>query len=161
MAVINPVMTTVLREMIGDTDSSNYTYTDARLEVLLTVSAYQVNQELDFTTSYTVDVAATGITPDPVAQNDHNFISLTTLKAACTSDMAEFRDKAKCASKVSDGLSSIDTTKQAEGYDKYNKSPNSNCSLYEETKLQYEAGNLGVGHVILGPYSQDLGGRLI
>lgn len=157
MAVVSDTLVTILRELIGDTDSSNYTYASDRLKRLIATGAYLVTQDVNFSTSYTINIAATGITPDPTVAPDKNFIALTTLKAACMLENSEFKTKVKCASKVSDGLSSIDTTKQADGYLQYIKSQYSSCAKYEQTKTEYVMGNLSVGEAILGPFSQGLG----
>ena len=160
MPVISDLMTTILRNRIGDTDSSNYTYTSNRLKDLLVVSSYLLCQEVEFSTSYTISIAGTGITPDPFVAPDKNFIALTTLKAACMLENNEFKDKAKCASKVSDGLSSIDTTKQADGYKSYMDTDYNNCALYQSVKDEYVMGNYNAGEAILGPFSQQLGNLL-
>ena len=157
MAVVSDTMVLILRERIGDTDSSNYTYTSNRLKNLLAVSSYLLCQEVEFATVYTINIAATGITPDPFVAPDKNFIALTTLKAACMLETSEFKDKAKCASKVSDGLSSIDTTKQADGYKSYMDTDYNNCALFEQIKDEYVMGNYNAGEAILGPFSQSLG----
>ena len=43
-----------VRTLIGDLDSSKYT--DARLEQIISVAAYKVNDEADFNYTYTIDI---------------------------------------------------------------------------------------------------------
>ena len=68
-------MVLMLRSLIGDLDSTKYT--DTRLEQILSVGAYNVVNDADFSTDYTVDVAKVRITPDPVSNNDGDFVTLT------------------------------------------------------------------------------------
>ena len=54
----------VFRSIIGDLDSSKFT--DSRLQQILAVAAYSVNNDADFSTTYTVDVSNSTISPDPI-----------------------------------------------------------------------------------------------
>jgi hypothetical protein len=153
MAVVSDTMVLILRDLINDVDSTSYT--DARLKDTLVRAAFFVDNELNFNTSYTIDVPATGITPDPVVKSDSPFVALTTLKAACIIDRGEARTQAKQVAKVADGTSSVDTSARVRGFDMVLKQ--GNCAAYEQAKFEYQSGDLSVGQAILGPYSQDLG----
>ena len=60
-------MTIIVRHLINDLDSSSYTFTDSRIEESILVSSQLVLHEVDFESSYTVDVDSLTLTPDPTA----------------------------------------------------------------------------------------------
>lgn len=141
----------VLRIMIDDWGSPP-TFTDARLEQLFLVAAQLVNSEMNFSTTYTVDLDECSLSPDPTTgTKDNNFFNLTCLKAACILDQAQARTAAGRAVQISSFKSSIRLTDVAshrlallkEGY----------CKLYAETKLQYELDRASVaGAAIMTPF---------
>ena len=59
-------LVTILRNVIFDVDSTNYTYSDERLKEMLVVSAQLVNSEIKLDNDYTISISTTGISPDPV-----------------------------------------------------------------------------------------------
>ena len=71
----------MFRSLIGDLDSSSFT--DDRLQQILVVAAYNVQNDGDFSTTYTIDVSAKTISPDPYTTGDVDFSTLTIYKAAC------------------------------------------------------------------------------
>lgn len=159
MPIVPNNMVTIVRDLVNDLDPTNEKYTDARLKQTIAVAAYLVNNEVTFNTTYTVDVGATGITPDPTVAPDNDFIALSTLKAGCMIDTGEAREQAKCVAKVADGTSSVDTSARAKAYDSLLNHEQSNCSLYVKTKEEITIGNLSVGEGILGPYALGIQGK--
>ena len=65
----------MFRSLIGDLDNAKFT--DERLKQILTVGAYNVVNDADFSNTYTVDVASVSISPDPISENDTDFTPLT------------------------------------------------------------------------------------
>ena len=49
-------LVTMLRNVIFDVDSTDYTYTDARLKEMLVVSAQLVTQEIKLDNDYTITI---------------------------------------------------------------------------------------------------------
>lgn len=151
-------MSTIVRHLINDVDSTNYTYTDQRIETSILVSAQIVLSEVDFENTYTVDVEQCYLNPDPTdpttglatVNKDDGFINLVSLKTACLILGSEMKTQALNAVRVSDGPSSIDYTAVA-GHIKYLYE--FSCKQYEEYKFNYAAGNNAVGKAILSPYS--------
>ena len=52
----------MFRSLIGDLDNAKFT--DERLKQILTVGAYNVVNDADFSTTYTVDVGSVSISPE-------------------------------------------------------------------------------------------------
>lgn len=86
----------MLRTMLNDAGcDGNNTYSTQRLEDLLITSAYFLPIDINFSTTYTVDVGAYTISPNPTDQTDgKDFISFMVLKAACMADEGAFRNAA-------------------------------------------------------------------
>lgn len=151
-------MTTIVRYLISDVDSTNYTYSNRRVETTVLVAAQIVLMEADFENIYTVDVEQCHLNPDPTdpttglstANKDDAFINLVSLKTACMIMGSEMKTQALNAVRVSDGPSSIDYTAVATNIKfLYEYS----CKTYEEYKFNYAAGNNAVGKAVLSPYS--------
>ena len=60
----NTDLVLMLRSIIGDLDKAKFT--DERLKQILVVGAYNVLNDADFSSSYTVDVAQVSISPASV-----------------------------------------------------------------------------------------------
>ena len=151
-------ITTIVKELISDTDSGNYSYSDLRLETAILVAAQLVQTEIDFENVYVIDVEQCHLSPDPTdpstglatADKDDGFINLVALKTSCNIMGSEMKTHALSAVRVSDGPSSIDYTAVAANIKfLYEYS----CKKYEEYKFNYAAGNNAVGKAILSPYS--------
>jgi len=85
----------MLRTMLNDAGCGESKYSNDRLEDLLITSAYLLPIDVNFNTTYTVDVEAYTISPDPISQADGtDFISFMVLKAACIADEGNFRTAA-------------------------------------------------------------------
>lgn len=151
-------ITTVVRHIIDDVDPDNYSYTDSRLEKAILVAAQIVASEVDFETTYVIDVEQCYLNPDPTdpttglatADKDDGFINLIALKAACLILGSEFKTQGLNAISVTDGPSSINMTAIAQNmkflYEKV-------CADYEKYKFNHAAGTNAVGKAILSPYS--------
>lgn len=151
-------MTTIVRTLINDLDSTNYTYSNSRLETTILVAAQIVLTEIDFENTYVVDVEQCHLVPDPTdpttglatVNKDDPFINLVSLKTACIIMGSEMKTQALNAVKVSDGPSSIDYTAVAANVRYLYEFA---CKSYEEYKFNYAAGNNAVGKAILSPYA--------
>ena len=58
-------MVRIVRHLINDLDSSNYTFTDDRMEESILVSAQLLLKEVDFDNTYTIDTDALDMSPAP------------------------------------------------------------------------------------------------
>ncbi len=144
----------MLRTMLNDAGCGEGTYPTNRLEQLLITAAYFLPIDVNFNSSYVVDVEAYTITPDPIGQSDGtDFISLMVLKAACIADEGNFRNKAllqgvtaRCGPAVL----------QTSNYGQYLKEllTNGPCKVYEELKdgynFGYESG--GILKAVMSPF---------
>jgi hypothetical protein len=145
-------MSTILRYIINDIDSSKYTYNDHRIETTLVVSAQLVTLEVDLGNTYTINVESCVLSPDPTdtATRDDAFINLVCLKAACVIVGSEIRSESGNAISIKDGPSAIDLRGVTSTLVVLHKDL---CAKYEQTLLNYRAGNSIAGKSILGPYS--------
>jgi hypothetical protein len=137
----------IVRGLIFDV-SNPYRYSEARLEELILVSSILVFQDVDFQTSYTVNLSCNTITPDP--SDDHDFVAIVALRTACMISQGEHRNAARQALSVKDGPSAIDTRDSATHYGGLAKNA---CDAYEKSKLSYQIGDGSVGRAIVSPYS--------
>lgn len=137
----------MVRHLINDTDSSNYKYSDDRINTTVSVAAQIVSLELDFNAQYAVDIVCQRITPDP--SSDSAFINCMAYKAAVVILGGEIRAEAGNAISIKDGPSAIDLRGVSSTL----------FGLYKDISEKYEnmlmiygyAG--GTGKAILGPYS--------
>ena len=85
----------MLRTLLNDASCSTEKYTDDRLMDLLLTSAYIIRIDINFNTTFTVNVGKQTISPNPEDQTDGDeFISFMVLKAACLTDESNFRTAA-------------------------------------------------------------------
>lgn len=144
-------MTIIVRHLVNDLDSTNYTFTDSRLEEAVLVSAQLAALEIDFENTYTIDVDSVSLSPDPTASTnkDDSFINLVCLKTARMLLGSELKTHSLNAISLRDGPSSIDLRGIVSGlkilFDDINR-------RYEEAVTQYKLNGV-VGQAILGPYS--------
>ena len=144
---------TMLRTMLNDPSSS--TYTDSRLNSLLSTSAYFLPVEVNFATDYTVDVTLETVTPDPatVSLDGIDFISLVVLKAACMADTGNFRTRALLQGVTARlGPASLQTSSYGVQLGALlNLGP---CQTYEELKNEYNFSYKGkqIIRVLMSPF---------
>lgn len=143
-----PIM---VRYLINDTDPTNYTYSDSRVEKAILVSAQFVSLELDFVNSYTVDLVNETISPDPTDSEtkDSSFINLLALKTACIIIGSEIKTESANAISIKDGPSAIDLRGVSSTLAMLYKDL---CDEYDSSVDLYKfTGN--TGQAVLGPYS--------
>jgi len=145
-------MSTVLRYLIDDVDSASYKFSDNRIETTLIVAAQLVTLEVDLGNTYTINVEACSLSPDPTDADtkDNAFINLVCLKAACVVVGSQVRSESSNAISIKDGPSAIDLRGVAGTLMALYQDL---CAKYEHTLLNYRAGNSIAGKSILGPYS--------
>lgn len=136
----------ILRAMISDLDETAYIYTDDRLLSLLIISAASNSLEIDFSSTYTVNVCTTTITPEP----DIQFIILMVLKALCIVREGEYKTASSSAISFKDGPSSIDSRDKAIHYKNLMDKA---CANLDRARLSYQFGDGSVGQAIIGPYT--------
>lgn len=149
-------MTIIVRHIIGDIDSTNYTFTDARIEEAILVAAQLFMNEVDVSIVYQIDVDNGIMNPDPTttptanAWRDDDFIALVCLRCGLLLTSSLMRTYSLKAISIRDGASSIDTRGIVAGLQQVY---NALFKQYDEVKLAYQAGKIGWGKGILGPYS--------
>lgn len=86
---------TMLRIILNDAGCGEREFSDERLQDLLITAAYLLPIELNFSTSYSVDIDARTVSPSPDDSTDgKDFIAFMVLKAACLADQGKFRTAA-------------------------------------------------------------------
>ena len=138
----------MLRSIIGDLDKAKFT--DERIKQILVVGAYNVLNDADFSSTYTVDVAAVSISPDPISETDTDFTTLTVYKSACILLGSEVKTEAGNAISIKDGPSAIDLRGVAASLTNLY---NDLCAKYDALLKTYQYNNTLVGQAVLGPYS--------
>ena len=144
-------MTLIVRHLVNDLNTSDYTFTDSRLEEAVLVSAQLASLEIDFANIYTIDVDSSSLSPDPTTagEKDDSFINLVSLKTAQMLIGSELKTHSLQAVSLRDGPSSIDLRGIVAGlkilFDDINR-------RYDEAVIQYKLNGI-VGQAILGPYS--------
>lgn len=148
-------MIPILRVLIDDTDPDDKEYTDQRLKDLLVVAGRYVVQEIDFTTTYDVDIVPPNISPDPTGQTDGDvFTNFVTIKAACIIDRAPMRKRilmsgieARC------GPAIMKTLNHAKGFKELLEL--GYCGVYEEMKEQWTFGNANFCRAVISPFVNE------
>jgi len=142
---------TMVRYMIWDIDSGNYTYTDDSLLGAVFMSAKLVSLDVSTTNDYTVDVETRTIDPDPsTPTSDPGFINLTALKTSANILFAEAKLESKRGIAITDGPSSINTGNRAKDVASQAKTYSDRYELY---KRQYTAGRYGKG--VITPTTEE------
>lgn len=128
----------IVRQLIDDVDAP-YVFSDTRIKQVIVTSAQFVNSEVDFDTTYAVDVSDVTISPDPTSPRDDLFISLVTLKAACILYRALLRTQASGEGvRIKDGMGEIEVKGK---FAAYKDMAQSYCDAYQKAKLEYTMGN--------------------
>ena len=145
-------MSTMLRYLINDIDSSAYKYSDHRIETTLLVAAQLTTLEVDLNNDYTINVETCSLSPDPTDADtkDDAFINLVSLKSACIVVGSEIRSEASNAISIKDGPSAIDLRGVAATLTTLYQEL---CARYDKALLDYRTGKGMIGQSILGPYS--------
>ena len=88
-------MTLIVRTLIGDLDIVSPTYSDARIQQVITVAGTLVQQDANLEKTYDINVTTLNISPDPTTPaRDDWFVGLTCIRSACLLDQSTFRTKA-------------------------------------------------------------------
>ena len=145
-------LSTIVRYLIDDIDSTSYKYSDNRIETTIIVSSQFVTLEVDLNNTYTINVEQCSLSPDPTDADtrDNAFINLVCLKAACIIVGSEVRSESSNAISIKDGPSAIDLRGVASTLVVLYKDL---CQKYEKLLFDYRAGHSIAGQAILGPYS--------
>jgi hypothetical protein len=142
----------IIRNLINDLSTSP-TDSDDRLIQLTVIAAQYVIMEVNFDNTYTTNVVATTISPDPSDPEvrDIDFIGLVSLKAACLLDQSTFRTKAAGEGlRAALGPASLSVNGTLAGYrDILNMGP---CKLYEQLVLDHNIGNATAIRAIFSPF---------
>lgn len=145
-------MVVMLRVMINDLGDSP-TYSDSRLEQMLSLSAKYVQEEIYFAVTYTIDVSDASISPDPTitANLDTSFTNFVVLKAACLADWGTFRQKALLSGlKARCGPAILETMEHMVGFrELISQGP---CAAYDALKQDYQFGNVENIRAVLSPF---------
>lgn len=144
-----PIM---IRNLINDFESPP-TYSDERIQQLVTIAARYVIGEVNLDNEYTIDIVNGSIAPDPCDPNtrDTDFIGFVALKAACLLDQSTFRTKAVNEG-VSAGLGSAKLTVggNLQGYKTIlDVGP---CNMYSDLVMDHNIGNINTVRAILSPF---------
>lgn len=140
----------ILRNCLDDL-ASPPTYSDSRLEQLITVAAREVLTQADFDVTYTVNIGSGTISPDPTdVTRDEYFITLITLKAICILAKSTARTASGQSIQLSDHFSSINL---GGVYQSKSNEAKSACDAYKEALVQYQIGQLIPGRIITSPYN--------
>lgn len=135
----------IVRTLINDLDSVDYS--DARIQQVVMVAAFTMTYEICFSQTYTIDMEAQTIEPEP----NQDFITLLSLKTAMLIYNGESKAAAKNSFSIQDGPSTINTTGSA-------KSSQDNLknikAMYDDAKLRY-CMNGSVGKVVMTPTTYD------
>ncbi len=145
----NNVVIPMIRNLVNDVDVVQL-YTDARLTDLALVAAQFVLGEVTFSQTYTVNIVALSISPDPTILPDNNYMNLTALKAAVLLINAEARTYSRMAITIKDGASTIDASKGAAALEIRAKHMN---DMYETAKIRYMLNDGNAGKAVLTPYT--------
>lgn len=149
------VLTLMVRHLINDPDDGDVTYTDTRIQEAITVAGMIIDGQYTFAYDYIFDIAATTISPDPVAKADNAAIALIALKTACILQTNSYQGAVGSSIRVRDGDSEIDTTAGFPGHrDLLKEGP---CKafqdLLEDLQLKGSALKGGLGGAVASPIS--------
>ena len=145
-------VSTIVRYLINDLDSSNYQYSEERIETTSAVAAQLVVLDVSLPVKYDISLENISITPDPTSEpKDNLFVNLMALKAACIVLGSEVKTQGMNAISVKDGPSAIDLRGVASTMSFLYEDI---CAKYEKL-LQDAKEDLvsAAGQAILGPYS--------
>lgn len=142
----------MLRIIIGDV-ACEPENTDQQLKELLVTAARLTQFELPskFKNTYAISVRNLTVAPDPLEQDDQDFITLATLRGACIADQGQFRARALMEGiRVSCGPGSLSVSGNLKGFETLIKE--GPCKTYKEAINQYLFGNRDYVRGILSPF---------
>lgn len=145
-------ISTMIRHLVNDLDSTDYKYSNSRIETAILVGAQLVTYEASLVTTYDINVEQCSLSPDPTdaETKDNAFINLVSLKTAALIIGSEVRTEASNAVSIKDGSSSIDLRGVASTllalYTRL-------VEEYTKSLMDYQMGGNMAGQAVLGPYS--------
>jgi len=147
-------ITTMVRVIVNDLDSDNYTYSSSRIETCILAAAQMTATTVPFDNIYTISIEGGTLSPDPTetSPRDDAFITLVGLRTACMIIGSEIRSESGNAISIKDGPSAIDLRGVSKTLTVYYKDL---CDKYEQLVLDYRAGNSIAGQVITGPIATE------
>lgn len=146
-------LTIMVRHIIDDLDSTNYSYTDERIQKTISIAAQLVILDISLPTKYNVDIENSSIVPDPTQTEpkDNVFINLAALKTACLILGSEVKTEGRNAISIKDGPSAIDLRGVASTISFLYENI---CGKYDNLLKDYKEDLVvDAGQAILGPYS--------
>lgn len=142
----------IVRTLINDMGAIP-TYSDERINQAAVVAGQYVQQEVNLSKTYTIDILEIRITPDPsvTATRDNDFISFLCLRTACLLDQSTFRTKAALEGiKTALGPANLSVGGNLAGYKTIlDQGP---CALYDKLMLEYNIGNASAIQAVLSPF---------
>lgn len=149
-------MTIIIRHIIDDLDPTAYQFSDDRIEEAILVAAQLIHNEMEFNVDYTIEVDNRTLSPDPTltpvspSNKDDDFIALCCLRTGILFTASQLKTYSLKAIAIRDGASSLDMRGVIVGLKALHDDL---VKKYEDVKLDYQTSKLGLGKVILSPYS--------
>jgi hypothetical protein len=140
----------IVRTLINDLND-NPTYSDERIQQVVTVAAKYVQLDVTLDNAYDINVSASTITPDPVENKDDIFVSLVCLRSACIIDQSTLRTKAAMEGiRAALGPASLSVGGSLEGIKiLLEKGP---CQTYFDLTEHWSVGSAVTAQAILSPF---------
>lgn len=150
-------ITSLVRYLTNDLDSSNYIWTDTQIKKFILISLSILDVKLAKWTSitggsYTIDFDNLTVTPDPTTNGAPSaFVSLIAMGAATNMLRADYKKLSLQAGwKITDDRTVLDGTNLIEGASRSYKDM---FDAYEEALKAFQTGNATTALAILSPYS--------
>ena len=144
-------LTIIVRTLVSDL-AEPYQFSDERIQQVITVAGKYVQFDVNLDNQYSIDVVNTTITPDPAANNDAIFTSLTCLKAACIIDQSTYRTKAALEGvRATLGPANLSVSGQSAAWKTMlDKGP---CASYDELTSHWDVKEATAIAAILSPFA--------
>ena len=144
----------IVRAITDDLDDTALKVSDDNILRVIIVAAFQVNNELDFVNTYTIDILNQTISPDPTDTDslDDAFVNLVSVKSACIINRGSAETAANRAIAVRDAGSAVDLRGVFSA--KLSLIKQGWCAVYENDKFEYSLSgiNNAIGAMIIGPF---------
>ena len=127
-----------VRVYINDIDAVE-AYSDSRIERVVVIAAAQVIQEIQFPTTYSVDIQLSTISPDPTNEpKDTSFLILVALKTSCLILSGEVKQYSLVGGiSVTDAGSNIN---MGNVFKNVQETAKGVCLAYAHAKMEYKMG---------------------
>jgi hypothetical protein len=144
-------LVTIVRHLINDLDSSAYVYSNDRVKQSIVIAAQLCSFEVSFDKTYTINIDAVTITPDPFDETqDNGFINLIALRSALLIYSNEAKIASKLGIRITDGPSTIDVSGRLSSALRLLDSA---AKSYEKAKVDYVVGNARGFQAVTTPYT--------